>query len=48
LPALGGNIYDPTDRMHATGDYTLAELMEFFSVGRATVYRVLERAADTP
>ncbi|WRZ95661.1 helix-turn-helix domain-containing protein [Streptomyces sp. NBC_01007] len=31
-------------RMHATGDYTIAELMEVFSVGRATVYRVLERA----
>ena len=35
-------------RMHATGDYTIVELMEVFSVGRATVYRVLERAAATP
>ncbi|MGI5290243.1 helix-turn-helix domain-containing protein [Nonomuraea polychroma] len=35
-------------RMHATGDYTIAELMEVFSVGRATVYRVLERAAVSP
>ncbi|MEO3784131.1 helix-turn-helix domain-containing protein [Actinocorallia sp. B10E7] len=26
-------------RMHATGDYTIAELMEVFSIGRATVYR---------
>lgn len=33
-------------RMHATGDYTIAELMEVFSVGRATVYRVLHRTAD--
>ena len=32
-------------RMHATGDYTIAELMEVFSIGRATVYRVLDRAA---
>jgi DNA invertase Pin-like site-specific DNA recombinase len=32
-------------RMHASGDYTIAELMEVFSVGRATVYRVLNRAA---
>ncbi|MGW3347085.1 helix-turn-helix domain-containing protein [Nonomuraea rubra] len=32
--------------MHATGDYTIAELMEVFSVGRATVYRVLDRATD--
>ena len=31
-------------RMHATGDYTIAELMEVFSVGRATVYRALDRA----
>jgi hypothetical protein len=31
--------------MHATGDYTIADLMEVFSIGRATVYRVLERAA---
>jgi hypothetical protein len=29
--------------MHATGEYTIAELMEVFSVGRATVYRTLER-----
>lgn len=34
-------------RMHATGEYTIAELMEVFSVGRATVYRVLSRAAGT-
>jgi DNA invertase Pin-like site-specific DNA recombinase len=32
-------------RMHATGEYTIAELMEVFTIGRATVYRVLERAA---
>jgi DNA invertase Pin-like site-specific DNA recombinase len=30
-------------RMHATGEYTIAELMEVFSVGRATVYRTIER-----
>lgn len=34
-------------RMHATGEYTIAELMEVFSVGRATVYRVLQRATAT-
>jgi hypothetical protein len=33
--------------MHATGDYTIADLMEVFSVGRATVYRVLARAASS-
>lgn len=32
-------------RMHATGDYTIVELQEVFSVGRATVHRVLDRAA---
>ena len=32
-------------RMHATGEYTIADLMEVFSVGRATVYRTLERVA---
>ena len=30
-------------RMHATGEYTIADLMEVFSVGRVTVYRTLER-----
>ncbi len=35
-------------RMHATGEYSIAELGEVFNVARATVYRVLERrrAAD--
>jgi hypothetical protein len=32
--------------MHATGEYTIADLMEVFSVARATVYRTLERAAS--
>jgi DNA invertase Pin-like site-specific DNA recombinase len=35
-------------RMHATGEYTIADLAEVFSVGRATVYRVLERARLQP
>ena len=30
-------------RMHDTGDYSIADLAELFDVGRATVYRVLER-----
>jgi hypothetical protein len=30
-------------RMHDTGEDTIAELMEVFSVGRATVYCVLGR-----
>ena len=32
--------------MHATGGYTIADLMEVFSIGRATVYRTLDRAAS--
>ena len=37
-------------RMHASGEYTVAELMEVFSIGRATIYRVLDRAKqrDSP
>jgi DNA invertase Pin-like site-specific DNA recombinase len=35
-------------RMHSTGEYTISDLMEVFSVGRATVYRVLERASAQP
>lgn len=34
-------------RMHTTGDYTIAELMEVFSIGRATVYRALDRTKTT-
>jgi hypothetical protein len=35
-------------RMHATGGYTIADLMKVFSVGHATVYRVLDRAGAEP
>jgi DNA invertase Pin-like site-specific DNA recombinase len=34
-------------RMHTSGDYTIADLMEVFSIGRATVYRVLDRTKTT-
>ncbi len=30
-------------RMHTTGEYSIADLAELFSIGRATVYRVLNR-----
>ncbi|AUM20177.1 recombinase family protein [Rhodococcus ruber] len=30
-------------RMHATGDYTIADLAELFTVSRPTIYRALER-----
>jgi DNA invertase Pin-like site-specific DNA recombinase len=42
-PKLTGRQQVELARMHATGEYTIAELMEVFSVGRATVYRTLER-----
>jgi DNA invertase Pin-like site-specific DNA recombinase len=32
-------------RMHETGDYTIADLGELFSVSRPTVYRTLQRSA---
>lgn len=34
-------------RMHATGDHSIADLSEIFSVGRATVYRTLRRERIT-
>ena len=34
-------------RMHAAGECTIADLMKVFCVGRATVYRVLDRAATS-
>ncbi|MFE3448740.1 helix-turn-helix domain-containing protein [Nonomuraea sp. NPDC059194] len=33
-------------RMHGTGEYTIADLAELFSVSRPTVYRMLERARE--
>lgn len=35
-------------RMHATGEYTIADLGELFSVSRPTVYRTLERHDVSP
>jgi transposase len=32
---------------HATGEHSITDLAEIFSVSRATVYRVLERARDS-
>jgi len=42
-PKLNSRQQSELTRMHATGDYTIADLMEVFSIGRATVYRTLER-----
>lgn len=35
-------------RMHATGDYTIADLAELFTVSRPTVYRTLQRSPASP
>jgi DeoR/GlpR family transcriptional regulator of sugar metabolism len=34
--------------MDATGEYTIADLAELFSVARATVYRTLRRPTEAP
>jgi DNA-directed RNA polymerase specialized sigma24 family protein len=34
-------------RMHDTGDYTIADLSDLFSVSRPTVYRTLDRTRGT-
>lgn len=34
-------------RMHDTGDYTITDLTELFSVSRPTVYRTLQRGQST-
>jgi DNA invertase Pin-like site-specific DNA recombinase len=34
-------------RMHATGNYSIGDLSELFSIGRATVYRTLQRASTS-
>jgi DNA invertase Pin-like site-specific DNA recombinase len=43
-PKLTGSQQTELVRMHAT----IADLMELFSIGRATVYRVLSRADSRP
>lgn len=42
-PKLSARQQRELARMHATGDYTVAELAELFTVSRPTVYRVLDR-----
>ena len=40
-PKLSAKQQTELRRMHATGDYSIADLAELFSIGRATVYRTL-------
>jgi DNA invertase Pin-like site-specific DNA recombinase len=44
-PKLSARQQRELARMAATGDYTIADLAEVFTVSRATVYRTLQRAA---
>ncbi len=42
-PSLTRRQHTELKRMHATGDYTITELAEIFSVSRPTIYRTLKR-----
>ena len=35
-------------RMHASGDYSITDLAELFTVSRPTVYRTLQRSPASP
>ena len=43
-PKLNSKQQDTLNRMHQTGDYSIADLAGVFSVSRATIYRTLDRA----
>lgn len=42
-PKLSPRQHRELHKMHDTGDYTIADLAELFSISRASVYRALER-----
>jgi len=42
-PKLSTRQQQELKRMHATGDYSVSDLAELFSISRPTVYRTLER-----
>ena len=47
-PKLSTRQQQELKRMHATGDYSVSDLAELFSISRTTVYRTLQRqAGDT-
>ena len=49
-PKLSEKQQRELSRMHASGDYSISDLAELFSVSRPTVYRTLQRrsAQTTP
>lgn len=46
-PKLSAKQQHEPRKMHATDEYTVADLAELFSVARATVYRTLRRQAES-
>lgn len=47
-PKLSPRQHRELRRMHDTGDYSIADLAELFTVSRPTIYRALERARTAP
>ena len=47
MPKLSDKQQRELIRMQATGDYSIADLAEVFAVSRPTVYRTLQRAAQS-
>ncbi len=47
-PKLSARQQRELARMAGTGEYTIADLAEVFTVSRATVYRTLQRVAPSP
>jgi len=47
-PKLSPRQHTELRRMHATGDYTIADLADLFTVSRPTVYRTLRRETGSP
>ena len=47
-PKLSGRQARELRRMHDTGEYSISDLAELFSVSRPTVYRTLARTAAAP
>jgi DNA invertase Pin-like site-specific DNA recombinase len=45
-PKLSGKQQKELCRMHDTGEYSISDLAELFSISRPTVYRTLDRNAQ--
>ncbi len=44
-PKLSDKQHKELGRMHATGQYSISDLAELFSISRSTVYRTLRRSS---